>query len=551
MEHIDQKMKVCVIGGGFTGTLAALAIKRHLPHSYVTLIDPGNEMKMPGLGLSMPAHTVQSINRLLNYPVEHSATLLKKIICETNSTAKINVQWRNFRDRVDNGWYSGLPTLPSAEIVENFGLSTDYLRRNIKLPSADQYQLTDLWFELWLKNERNFESLNPEINSYYWYCESNKIPNFGLFENLLPTIHANSWDFGRWLKQSLGSEIDQTVHEDVGSVALRPDGSVDTITMASGLCVQADFYIDCTGFKRLLGRTVKAKYQQPPGHVFNNCSVVVGQGYTQNIDQEMHPYTIGYGMDYGWTFCIPMKHGKSFGYNFNTEFITAEQALTELEQLAPAKNRVYDPEILRWRPGYFPDSMAHNYAMVGISSGFTDPFEAHSVGLQLGQLHRIVQYLKELEGHNQFTPALDKDPVNYNDFTRNSFCSVVQRLDFHMCLAPRSTSEYWQRNHQLAQQHDMVNKIFEVINDPCHYEPARHNHTYKPYPGECYLTESFYFGVNLSRRCRESSPELLQLADKYFANFSDMNRLRANMTPTQRQWYSQYGIDLDSLITIK
>lgn len=544
-------MKVCVIGGGYTGTLTALSIKRHLPHATVTLIDPGREMKMPGLGLSMPAHSVQAINGLLNYPREHSQTLLKRIVQETTSTVKINVKWQNFRNHPDVGWYAGLPMLPSAEIVDSFGFATDYLRRNIKLPTADQYQLTDLWFELWLAGQRKFEDLNPEINSYYWYCENYRMPKFDLFENLLPTFHANSWDFGCWLKQCFGAELDQIMQEDVGNVTLAADGSIDSVSLASGHVIQADFYIDCTGFKRTVGRAVGARFDCPPGHVFNNCSVVVGQGYTANIDQEMHPYTIGYGMDYGWTFAIPMKQCKSYGYNFNTDFITANQALAELEQLAPVANRVFEPEVLRWTPGYFADSMKHNYAMVGISSGFTDPFEAHSVGLQFGQIQRIVKYLKELAGQNTFTAALDRDPVNFNDFTRDSFNSVVQRLDFHMCLAPRDTSDFWHRNHRLAQEHDMVNKIFDVINDPCHYEPARHTHTYKAYPGQCYLTESFYFGVDMSRRCRKSSPELLKLADAFFKNFSNLNKLRAEMSPTLRQWYQSMGVDLDHYVCLK
>lgn len=551
MENTDQKIKICVIGGGFTGILTALSVKRHLPHSHVTLIDPGNEIKMPGLGLSMPAHTVQTINQLLNYPKQHAVTLLHRIMKETTSTPKINMKWLNFRHSTDQGWYSGLPMLPSAEIVNCFSSSTDFLRRDIKFPTAQQYQLTDLWYELWLAGRRDYNDFGQEINHYYWYCENNRIPDFSVFEDLLPTFHANSWDFGNWLKKTFGSEIDTIQVVDVKDITLASDGGIHSIVLNNDEIIDADFYLDCTGFRRLIGKKVKANFTCPPGNVLNNCSVVVGQGYTANIDQEMHPYTIGYGMDYGWTFCIPMKHAKSYGYNFNSNDISSDQALLELEKLAPVDKRIVDPVELKWTPGYFSTSMYQNYALIGISSGFTDPFEAHSVGMQMGQIKRVIKYLQEVQGQNRFTSALDRDPKNYNDFTRESFESVVERLDFHMCLAARETSDYWIKNHQTARQQNMVEKIFDVIDDPCHYEPSRHNDTYRPYPSQCYLTESYYFGVDMSRRCSSSKPEVLQLADHYFKNFSAMNQMRANMAPTVRQWFEQHDVDLDQHITVK
>jgi|LakMenEpi03Aug12_release.lakeMendotaPanAssembly.Ray.scaffolds.fasta_scaffold10688_17 flavin-dependent dehydrogenase len=551
MENTSQKMKICVIGGGFTGMLTAVSVKRHLPHSHVTLIDPGNEMKMPGLGLSMPAHSVNRINQLLNYPFEHAKTLLARIITETSSTPKINMKWLNFRDSTDTGWYSGLPMLPAADIIKCGTMINEGVRTDIKLPTAEQHQLTDLWYELWMAGRRNYEQFNSEINHYYWYCENNRMPDYSIFEHLLPTFHANSWDFGQWLRLSFASELDQIETNDVRNVEVNSDGSIRHIVLDNQHIIEADFYLDCTGFRRLIGKTVQANWTCPPGHVFNNRAVVLGQGYSAAIDQELHPYTIGYGMDYGWTFCIPMKHAVSFGYNFNSNDISSDQALGELQQLAPRSHRIIDPIELNWNPGYFYDSMNQNYALIGISSGFTDPFEAHSVGLQMGQIFRVIDYLKQLPDQNRFTAALDRDPKNYNDITRESFEAVVERLDLHMCLATRQTSDWWRRNHSTAKKHNFFDKIFDVINDPKHYEPSRAVHQFRPYPSQCYLTESYYFGVDMSRRCRTSSPELLQLADHYFKNFSDMNQMRANMAPTVRQWFQQYNIDLDQYITLK
>lgn len=538
MEYVGQKMKVLVIGAGFTGILSAVSIKQHFPHCEVTMIDPNTEMKMLGLGLSLPARSLYHLSWLLKTPYDH-IELMRRIMSQTVSTPKINVKWQNFRDKVDNGWFSGLPMLPSADIIHFPALTTDALSRSVVFPTSEQYQLPDIWTELYLSGQRQLEDFAPDLNAYFWYCQQHTIPRHDIF-TVLPTIHTNNWNFGSWMKNNFGHILDGIYDKDVRNVTTDQQGNIDSVILTNGQRLTADFYIDCTGFRRVIGRTLDLQFVQAPAEVYNNCAVVVGQKYGEHPDREMHPYTIGYGMDYGWTFAIPMRHAKSYGYNFNTDFCSPDQALIELEKLAPSDHRIYDAETLKWQPGYYSASMGKNYALVGISSGFHDPFEAHSVGLQLGQIRSI---LKSIEHADQRETEIGY----YNTFTKDSFEGLAQRLEFHMCLAPRATSDYWRHNHWIAEKLNLVEKIFEVINDPCHYEPARADNSFKPYPGQCYLTESLYFGVDMSRRCRASTPEMLQLADAYFKNFSQLNRMRANLAPSLQQWYREFGTAIDQI----
>jgi len=118
-------------------------------------------------------------------------------------------------------------------------------------------------------------------------------------------------------------------------------------------------------------------------------------------------------------------------------------------------------------------------------------------------------------------------------------------------LAPRNTSEYWRRNHSIAQKRKLEHLLFAAMADPEHHTPSRAAGTYRPYPMHLYLSESLYYGLDMSRRCRQSSAAMLQLADEYFQSFNRLNQYRAQLAPTQREWYAAHGMDLNNSVTFR
>lgn len=548
MENSSPKIKICVMGGGFTGILTALSFKRHFSNHEVLLIDPGKEMQYPGLGLSMPGRSTALLMQALQVPSEQRQSLLHKWIKETNSTIKLQFKFQDWCDKSYPGWLGNTPTQPSADVVKFPAMLTDELNQQVLNPDVTQYKLFDLWYELLQSGRRTWLDANGDTNHYHWYCKYHTVPESSVF-NVLPTLHINSWDFGDWLKKNLAAELDRIFDTDIQSANFSPDGAVDVVVLEDGTKVKADYYIDCTGFRRVLGRALKSKFVRPVCLAPNNSAVVVGQGYSNQIDMEMHPYTIGYGMDFGWTNCIPMKHAKSYGYIYNNHWITQDQALQELQKLAPSKNCIYQPEFFQWEPGYFQNSMDKNYAMVGISSGFYDAFESHNVGMQFSQLFKIIDYIKQAS--TDFVEPMSKDHYNYNDITQRSIQSLAQRLDFFMCLAPRNSSEYWRHNHDLGVKHNLLQRLYDKLNDAEHHQTARKTQTYKAYPVHVYYNDGLHWGLDFSKRSRNSSQDMLELADAYFSSFNKLNQMRARMSPSIRQYYQSFGVDLAALQTLQ
>jgi len=536
-------MKICIIGSGFTGMLAAAAIKRNYPHYNVVMIASGQEMKLPGLGLSCPPGFVKWIADLLKVPAD--TALVTDILTHTNSVAKTNMKWQNFQSAADTGFFSGFPVVPAADVLLDPGHTSLNLLPEYQLPGADKYMLTDLWYELYLAGRRTLDDFGPDINQFYWYASQHRIlPHHICSEWTMPSLQINSWSFGEWLKQRYQSQLDQVYDSEVKEIKKTNFGGILSVTLASGKEITADFYLDCTGFSRLLGKEFDLAYSRPPTEIYHDTTVVVGNGYTENVDQEMMPYTTGYGMDYGWTFAISMQHCKSFGYNFDSSFITPDQALEELDSLSDPHTRTVDPVIMRWTPGSYQTALNKNFALLGLASGFLDPFDANSVALQIRQIQTLIELFQ--------SPANINSSVNvYNKRTNNFYNSVAERLEFHQALAPRNTSEYWRRNHNIAQKRKLEDLIFAALADPDHYTPARFAGTYRPYPMHLYLSESLYYGLDMSRRCRQSSTAMLQLADEYFQSFNKLNQHRAQLAPTQREWYAAHGVDLNNSVTFR
>ncbi len=81
--------------------------------------------------------------------------------------------------------------------------------------------------------------------------------------------------------------------------------------------LDADFVLDCSG------TNAEKEYVEEPV----NAAVIVNK---PPIDSE---YTLAQAMRHGWTFGIPLLERTSYGYIYNTDYATEEEAVDELYEL--------------------------------------------------------------------------------------------------------------------------------------------------------------------------------------------------------------------------
>ena len=533
-------MNVCVIGAGFTGILTALILKKNCPSVTITLIDSNKEPKNFGFGESAPpAFMTWLLNSLKVAPEERSQWVTDWLI-GTNSTFKYNLKWQNFTSASDDGYVSGVRDMPDFRAILDGSPVGHGMDINIANPDNNAYRMFDLWYELYKAGHRKLEDFQSDTNDLYWLSKKGRVPYYeGRFVFDVMSSHINSFEVCEWLRNKYGDIIDTVVVDTIKDIEFTSSGAIKELHLESGNTTTADFYIDCTGFKRLVGNKANLPFKRPDTDIYHDSVTVVANSYTENFEQEMLPQTVGYGMDYGWTFSIPLLNRKSYGYTYNSRDLTPDQALEELATLSDPATRVIEPIHLKWTPGGYTTSCKENFALVGLSAGFVDPFDANTIGLQVIQLNNLVEFF------NDTTKQHLQD--RYNEETWGLFSSVAERVEYHFGLAPRSTSPYWERNHQVAKHKRLEDAIFETLNDYKHSPDAERRGRFIPYRSALYLSELVYFDIDMSRRCRNSNPSLLMFAKDFFKTNANLNRARAELFPTLLQWYKMKGIDLKQL----
>lgn len=538
-------MKICVVGAGFTGLLTALSIKRHCPQHSVIMIDSQVQAKNLYFGESAPPQALRLFFKALKIQPQEQNSFLVRWLIETRSTLKYNFKWKDFLKHNDSGWISGLAEMPSYDVVLNPHHLSQFIDPKIARPSHQEYKLYDIWYELYMQGRRRLEDWGPDINSFYWFCQQHTMDaSFNGFLNGQGSIHVNSVETGNWLLKNYGQEIDQILVDHVQKIEHTEKGSVRKLHMQSGAVIEADFYIDCTGFKRLFGRHFDLDFVPSKTEITHNRTLIVNQGYTENIDQEMHPYTVGYGMQNGWAFGIPLLDRKVWGYVYDGSFSSDDSALEELRKMAPESTAVVDPFVLSWTPGNYSKSCINNFALVGLASGFVDPFDANVIALQFRQIFKLIEFLKNPVKHSH-------ERQSYNDVTNMVFEKVAQRVEYHQGLAPRDSSAYWLRNHEVARAKRLEHQAMAELDLYEHSQAAEDAGEFIPYFHHLYLSETLYYGIDMSKRCRNSPENILNLADEYFQSFNRLNKMRAEIAPTMRQWYNHHGIDFNNLISFR
>jgi tryptophan halogenase len=162
------------------------------------------------------------------------------------------------------------------------------------------------------------------------------------------------------------------------SVALRPeDGFIESLALESGERIEADLFIDCTGFRGLLIEgALKTGYEDWTRWL--PCDRAVAVACERNGPFSSH--TLATARDVGWQWRIPLQRRVGNGYVYCSNFISDDEAqeklLSSLE--SPASR---DPLLLRFTTGRRRLCWNKNCVSIGLAAGFLEPLESSGIYL--------------------------------------------------------------------------------------------------------------------------------------------------------------------------
>lgn len=432
---------IVIVGGGSSGWLTAAGLIKYFPEKRITVIE-SEKIPTIGVGESTNAFIKEYIN--IHLGVED-----KDFMPGVDAIYKMSVKFNDFYYSGDGGFHypfvstytEGLEPFDEEawEIVKNFYPETT--RQDFVKTLVSTYSL--------------FE--NNKISANTSLVFDNYNPNYML------GYHLDANKLGLWLRENYCIPRGVVhVRGEVQKVIVSEKG-IDRLQTSIG-DMQADLYIDCTGFKSLLLSSLKeSKLVDLSNKLPNNKAWAVPIEYS-DVYKEMTPYTNCTALNNGWAWYIPIWNRIGNGYVYSDKYVSEEDALQEFKDyLLSSKNKrkITEKEIenlpffsLNMRAGFYKESLIKNVCAIGLSSGFLEPLEGTGLYFITDAVLLLTKLLSR--GHiNQF----NKDSFNmYMQAKWNDWSDIISTF---YTYSVREDSDYWK---------EISNKKFEKrIIDPNFY----------------------------------------------------------------------------------
>lgn len=516
---------IIVIGAGAAGYFVAGALKRNIPNVNVTIIyDPA--VPIIGVGEALAWGAPAFMSKCLGLKNEESW------IKESESTYKFGLRVCGF-DGTDVPYLLGGGKPPPHINILDQQLS------------VLGYDLFDLWMHLKATNKLSelhipfpkspFQVYSSET---FWFNYFNTMPLRYSDDRLLPdeslySYHINAKNIGKVVNERVckpAGVIEIPVK--VRDVVLNNTGSIDYVLLDDETKQYADLFIDCTGFSRIVANKMPS-FKFNDMDEYSNDTAIVGP-YAYQDPSEIVNYTSANAMDHGWHFSVPSAHRSGEGYIFNSR-VTNDIDLLVDEFYKKTNKRSVDFKKISWTPGYYDKSMSKNCVLLGLSSGFVDPFDSNGFNTVLEQIWFLVNHLK-------LDPNFELDwRSKYNLRCSDRIADIQLRIQGFMELAPKNDTGYWQRLKIAAKEHDVQNKVINLFSDPYRNPKSKvfFNNLGQAFSREGICHNILYYDLPANFKSINIDQDLETAGIAFFNFNSAINRDRAKTSISCAEYYKQ------------
>lgn len=405
-QNQDPIEHLVIVGGGTAGWMAAAAISKVFQDRLmkITLIE-SDKIGIVGVGeATIPEIT--NFNRVLGIDENE---LLKF----TNGTFKLGIEFKNWNN-IDDSY------------IHPFG---QYGSPLDSIPFFHHWQK--------LKNIGQAE----EIDAYslaVQACYNNKfsrpvdIPNSPL-RNIAYAFHFDASLYSKFLRKYSEDKGVNRLEGMITNVAQdSSSGYIKELTLDSEQKIEADFFIDCSGFKGLLiEQTLHTGYEDWSHYLPCNSAITAP---TPRLDP-LPPYTRATAHDAGWQWRIPLQHRTGNGYVYSDNFISDDKAKeTLLGHLAGEP--LTEPKVLKFTTGKRRKLWNKNCVALGLSGGFMEPLESTAIHL----VYEAISNFLGLFPNKTVDPALIE---KFNAQQDRSFINIRDFLILHYKATSRTDSDFW------------------------------------------------------------------------------------------------------------
>jgi tryptophan halogenase len=294
---------------------------------------------------------------------------------------------------------------------------------------------------------------------------------------LPPLAYAYHFDAGlyaAYLRKLAEADGVRRIEGKIMDVKLRgEDGWIESVKLTDGRVIEADFFIDCSGFRGLLiEQALHAGYEDWSEWLPCDRALAVP---CERLPATT-PYTRSTAREAGWQWRIPLQHRIGNGYVYCSQFISDDEAASLLLSRLDGAARA-TPRPLRFVAGRRKECWKNNCVAIGLSSGFLEPLESTSIHL----IQTAIAKLLFLLPRDHIDPAvIDK----YNAMLKVELEEIRDFLVLHYTATERNDTPFW-RHCQNIRKPDSLKQKWEMY---------QHSAVLVAPPGELFR-ESSWFAV--------------------------------------------------------
>jgi hypothetical protein len=410
-------MKIVIVGGGTAGWIAAYFISKSQPKKHNITVIESSKLGIIGAGEGSTGTMIELLNgSYFDYTVD-----IDKFLQETDGTKKMGIYHKNWNGR-GYGYFAPIDSSPSwyqyQDYIFKYVLSK-YGREKMHLSS-----LIGLEFE------------NQSYDKTY-------------------ACHFDGHKVGQFFKRICLEDGVSVVDDIINNINLDENKNIIAIGLENHQVVTGDFFIDCTGFSRLLMKELKVNWKSYAEYLPVNTAMPFILDYK---DGEIPlPMTSATALSAGWMWDIPLKTRRGCGYVFDKKFITREAAQEEIETYLGRK--IKPIKWIEFESGRSEVFWKNNVLTLGLASAFVEPLEATSIHSTIIQLLLFTkEYLSET---NNITSTL-YNIESYNIKITRLYDSIMEFISFHY-QGGRNDTPFWRS----IQEEKKISPIAKIYLEKC------------------------------------------------------------------------------------
>lgn len=396
-------VKITILGGGTAGWLAAFMISKVHPEHQITVIE-SSEIGIIGAGEASTG-TLTDIIKGSRFDYGCDETEFFK---ETNATPKMainHVNWRKLNHEyiapIDGTSELGYGTFPSFMHVIANDIPMHMASKNGYLTS---------------------KSLSPfHFDGEVLMAGNNYGYNF------------DGHSVGQYFKRRCQSV--KVIDGKISDAIIDESGNVKSVILTSGQQVESDFFIDATGFGRVLPKKLGVKWESYAKHLPINTAMPFILQHKEGF--RIDPIIVAYAQKSGWMWMTPTQDRMGCGYVFDSSYTSKEEAQKEIETLLG--HEITPIKFIDFDAGRLSEVWKKNCLFIGLSSAFLEPLEATSIHGTIIQLHYFIfNYLKtDIESTCNWASV-----ASYNKMIGELYEGFKDFISIHYA-SERTDTEFW------------------------------------------------------------------------------------------------------------